>query len=87
MNAALVQLGEPEVMKLIDNIDGLRTILPRFTSQHARKSIEVFTLTQTTFKTIQDEIARCFAIHLMTNCQSQVENWENEGGRTENASV
>jgi hypothetical protein len=87
VNTVLVQMPENERAKLLDSIECLQAVLYRFTPLLDSESVAVVTQTQAALETIRAEISLVFALQNTRNSRKQLQNWENEGGRIEFATV
>ena len=82
LSAALTQMSEAELKRLLISIEVLQINLSRFVPLlNGAEPIDVVTATQGLLRILSDEINRIFAVKQRTDSRDRLQNWDNEGGR------
>ena len=84
---ALTQKSESELVNVFNRINRLQVLLRRFAPFVASESVQIVTQTQATLKTASDKLSRVMDFQNTQNNRGRIENWEDEGKRTEHVSV
>ena len=81
LSAALTQMSEAELKRLLNSIEVLQINLSLFAPLLNRaEPIDVVTATQGLLKILSDEITSIFAVKQKTDSRDRLQNWDNEGG-------
>ena len=88
LSAALTQMSEAELKRLLNSIEALQINLSRFVPLlNGAEPIDVVTATQGLLKILSDEITGIFAVKQRIDSRDRLQNWDNEGGRLDYAPV
>ncbi len=85
--AALTQKAESELVDVFNRINRLQVLLRRFVPFVASESAQIVTQTQSTLKTAGTKLSRVMDFQNAQNNRDRLENWKNEGERTEHVSA
>lgn len=85
--AAQMQMMGSELEEALDSIGQLRRALSQFALHLDGESIETVTVSQAVLARLSNTIICIFADQNTRNYQTQLHNWDNEGGRIDHASV
>jgi hypothetical protein len=88
LSAALTQMSEAELKRLLNSIEALRIDLSRLvTLLNGAEPIEVITATQSLLKTLSAESNNILAVKRTKDSRGRLQNWDNEGGSVDYAPV
>ena len=79
VNSALVQLSEPELVRLLNRVKALQKELRRIRSSDG-EPVDVVIATQDVLKIWKDELDRILAAKQAKDTYDRLRNWDNEGG-------
>jgi hypothetical protein len=85
--AALAQSAESKLVDVFNRINRLQVLLRQFAPFVSSESVQIVTQTQSTLKTASDKLSRVMNFQNAQNSRGRIEDWENEGKRTEHVSV
>lgn len=87
VNTILREIPYTELLTTLDSIRNLQIAMQQLTVVLGNEPIEVIVQTQLAMTKFISEITQSFAVRSKQNTREAMQNWENEGGRIEYASV